>query len=249
MKNTKLILVYSSTLFLLLVVIKSKSIISEIRYVNRIVNASHITHSISRFKDYYEQYGNLPQSKNDIEKNLPEFYYLNLKYLKNIDVSSKNRIISIFYSPQNNIAFKVWNRCKWKFNNTNRLGYYDILSFKFSEPPLIKYRFYDKKVEDKETIKEKLNERISKKINDFNDSHAEDNFYIYENTVSITFYYSANADNYFYHTNDYRIDSISDVYLFNLKYAIKDILKSHGITEIQIPVNLPKYSPVPPPFF
>ncbi len=128
----------------------------------------------------------------------------------------------------------------------NDKEFFSLFSVTIDEKPDLGFRYYNNS-DNNEEITAKLKSIINDAAIKFDIVYNINGYYIFDNPANIIYRYSDKAKNYFYYCEYYKIDSISDLYLFKLKYLIKDVLLINNIEKIQIQLTLPKYSPLPPP--
>lgn len=193
----------------------------------------------SAVSSFYDKYAEVPQEINEIDT-LINHKIINDKFFKNLQIKSKNDTVFFIY---NYSTFFLRNDL---ILNTLKLNP-TLINIYISKKPRLKYRFFQNGIEY-ERVKNELDERIKNYNEYFINMYKNEHIYFYNKRANIIIYFSKKAENYFYYST-YKIDSIGDNYLFDIKNQVSGILKKENIKKIEIPLTLPAFYPIPPPNF
>lgn len=236
MKNTikKLILVIISILLLF-----ALYVLRSYRYVHMVATSQYMFF-YEAVGNYYDKYGDYPDYLSQIDSLIP----YKVKRAKNlydrISLQTKENTPYFYFSSKLNFD----NKGKLSWPLLRKRANLELFSVMIPRKPKRKFRIICENCNE-DTLKEELQEMLNKFAVQFKQDNSIRGDYIEYKTGDVTFSYSNESEFYFY-TSHYKIDSLKEEYIIGLKHKVIPLLDQNKVEKINMPVQLPEQTPIPP---
>jgi len=170
--------------------------------------------------------------------------FVNYNYSLVLDENYLNLYISCEILNSDNIIRKSFATIIEKLFDIQKVNFKEYLvdSFMLSSKELrtikLSSTIDDSKMAVLLAIAEKSMKEYSKQL--------PDGYFFYDKMIDIKFSYNLSSDNYYFES-DSPLDSVSEEYIVKLKYAISNLLRDNDVERISLKLNMPYFSPIPPP--